>query len=200
MNRLLEGDVGSGKTVVAAAAIYLVAKAGFKTILMAPTEVLATQHYQSLTKLLAPHQINIGFFTGTNKSKEKLENYHLYLGTHALLFQGFKKEKIALVIIDEQHRFGVEQRSKLLGEKTVPHTLSMTATPIPRTAALTLYGNLSLSLINQMPSGRKPIKTWLIPEVKRANAYTWVNEQIKNQKAQVYYVCPLIDPQKKCYD
>lgn len=197
MNRLLEGDVGSGKTVVAAAAIYLIAKAGFKTILMAPTEVLATQHYQSLEELLLPHHVKIAFFTGANKTKDNLKNYDLYLGTHALLFQNFSQEKIALVIIDEQHRFGVEQRAKLLGGKTVPHTLSMTATPIPRTAALTLYGNLSLSLIRQMPIGRKPIKTWLIPETKRQNAYIWIKDQIKNQKAQVYYICPLIDPSEK---
>jgi ATP-dependent DNA helicase RecG len=197
MNRLLEGDVGSGKTVVAAASIYFAVKNNTKAILMAPTEVLANQHYNSLKNLLEPLGIKIGFFTGSNKSKENLKSFDLYLGTHALLFQDLPQEKISLVIIDEQHRFGVKQRSKLIGEDNIPHVLTMTATPIPRTAALTLYGNLSLSLITQMPRGRKPIKTWVVPSSKRQSGFKWIEETILKENCQAYFIYPLIDPSDK---
>jgi ATP-dependent DNA helicase RecG len=197
MNRLLEGDVGSGKTVVAAAAIYLAHQNKVKTAIMAPTEVLANQHFLTLSKLLKPHGIKIGFFTGAKKSKGELDSYDVYLGTHALLFQPLDHAKIGLVIVDEQHRFGVEQRAKLIGEKTVPHVLTMTATPIPRTAALTLYGDLALSLIKTMPKGRKQIKTWLVPQSKRLSGYKWIESQIKEHSSQAYFIYPLIDPSEK---
>ena len=197
MNRLLEGDVGSGKTVVAAAAAYLAHKNGVKSVLMAPTEVLAHQHLHTLSSLLTPHGILIGFYTGATKSKGNLEEFDVYLGTHALLFQELNPESIGLVIIDEQHRFGVEQRGKLIGAKKVPHVLTMTATPIPRTAALTLYGDLTLSLITSMPKGRKKIKTWVVPQTKRFAGYNWIAQQIKEHSSQAYFIYPLIDPSEK---
>ncbi|NMB56337.1 ATP-dependent DNA helicase RecG [Candidatus Beckwithbacteria bacterium] len=197
MNRLLQGDVGSGKTVVAAACVYLAFRNKLKTVLMTPTEVLAHQHYESLKKLLEPLKIKIGFFTGSDKSKESLEKYDLYLGTHALLFQNLPHEQIGLVIIDEQHRFGVEQRAKLLGKDKIPHLLTMTATPIPRTIALTLYGDLALSIIKEMPKGRKTIKTWVIPELKRNDAYNWIKKEIGQNQSQVYLICPLIEESDK---
>ncbi|MGI5827452.1 MAG: ATP-dependent DNA helicase RecG [Patescibacteria group bacterium] len=197
MNRLLEGDVGSGKTVVAAAAIYLSHLKKVKAVFMAPTEVLANQHFKTLSELLEPHNISIGFYTGSKKSKGKLEDYDVYLGTHALLFQDLDHTQIGLVIIDEQHRFGVEQRARLLGGTIAPHVLSMTATPIPRTAALTLYGDLALSLITTMPKGRKPVKTWLVPHSKRLSAYSWIADQVQKHKSQAYFIYPLIDPSEK---
>ncbi|NMC36135.1 ATP-dependent DNA helicase RecG [Candidatus Beckwithbacteria bacterium] len=193
MNRLLEGDVGSGKTVVAAAAIYLIHQAGSKVAFMAPTEVLANQHLETLSKFLKPHKIKIGFFTGSKKAKGNLQDYDVYLGTHALLFQDLPHEHIGLVIIDEQHRFGVAQRSKLIGKKKLPHVLTMTATPIPRTVALTLYGDLSLSMIKHAPHGRKQVKTWVVPGKKRLAAYEWIQQQIKENKTQAFFIYPLID-------
>jgi ATP-dependent DNA helicase RecG len=193
MNRLLQGDVGSGKTVVAAAMIYAIYKQGKKTILMAPTEVLASQHYKSLTSFLKPLGLRIGLYTGAKKSPGALQDYNVYLGTHALLFQDIPHQEVGLVIIDEQHRFGVSQRGKLLGEKTTPHVLSMTATPIPRTAALTLYGDLALSYILTMPRGRKPVKTWVVPQKKRQDAHHWIDKQISNHNTQVFFIYPLID-------
>lgn len=197
MNRLLEGDVGSGKTVVAAAAIYLAYKNGLKSVLMAPTEVLANQHKHTLEKLLTPLGLRIGFFTGAKKSKGNMEDFDVYLGTHALLFQELIHNSIGLVIIDEQHRFGVQQRAKLIGNDSVPHVLTMTATPIPRTVALTVYGDLSLSVIKEMPVGRKPIKTWVVDENKRNSSYDWISEQISKYHTQAYFIYPLIDPSDK---
>lgn len=197
MNRLLEGDVGSGKTVIAAAAIYLLYQNGLKSVLMAPTEVLANQHLNTLEKLLKPMGIKIGFFTGSNKSKEALSQFDVYLGTHALLYQKLDTPKIGLVIIDEQHRFGVSQRAEIIGEKQIPHVLTMTATPIPRTVALTIYGDLTLSLIKEMPIGRKQIKTWVVSENKREDSYLWIKNQIKQNHTQAYFIYPLIDPSDK---
>lgn len=197
MNRLLEGDVGSGKTVIAAAAIYLTYQNRYKSVLMAPTEVLANQHLATLDKLLKPMRIKIGFFTGAKKSKEDLSEFDVYLGTHALLFQDLPYQDIGLVVIDEQHRFGVSQRAKIIGEDQLPHVLTMTATPIPRTVALTVYGDLTLSLIKEMPVGRKSIKTWLVNENKRDNAYLWIEKKIKENHTQAYFIYPLIDPSDK---
>jgi len=197
MNRLLEGDVGSGKTVIAAAAVYLTYKNGFKSIFMAPTEVLANQHLATLEKLLQPLNIKIGFFTGAKKSKENLADFDVYLGTHALLFQNLPHENTGLIIIDEQHRFGVQQRAKIIGEGQIPHVLTMTATPIPRTVALTIYGDLTLSVIKEMPIGRKAIKTWVVNENKRSDAYSWIAKQIKENATQAYFIYPLIDPSDK---
>lgn len=194
MNRLLQGDVGSGKTVVAAAASLAVIKSGYQAALMAPTEILAQQHAQSLTELLKPWQTKIKLITGTTKlSKTKAD---LIIGTHALLFKKANFDQLGLVIIDEQHRFGVAQRTQLLERGTrqhrAPHLLSLTATPIPRTMALTLYGDLDVSFINELPPGRLPVKTWLVPETKRTSAYEWLRRQLYAGQ-QSFLICPLIE-------
>jgi ATP-dependent DNA helicase RecG len=193
MNRLLQGDVGAGKTVVAALACYLAHLNHQKTAFMVPTSILADQHLMTLRGLLTPYGIKIGFFTGSHKPKEKPETIDLFLGTHALLHHQLDYEKLGLVIIDEQHRFGVEQRARLLKTSPTPHLLTMTATPIPRTVALTLYGDLNLSLIETLPVGRKPVKTWLASKRKRSGAYAWIREQIKTEGSQIFIVCPLIE-------
>jgi ATP-dependent DNA helicase RecG len=184
MNRLLQGDVGSGKTVVAAIAMLAAYLNGFKAILMAPTEILAEQHFATLSKLL---DINIGLATGSRKINT---NFDILVGTHALL--NLKLLKLGLVVIDEQHRFGVEQRAKLI-QKTgshMPHTLTMTATPIPRTIALTVFGDLDISVIDEMPTGRHPVKTWCVSEQKRKAAYDWIGKQ----NSQTFIICPFIEP------
>lgn len=188
MNRLLEGDVGSGKTVVAAVAIYLSFLNGFQTVFMAPTEILANQHYQTLSKFLSPFGLKIGLQTGSVKTKQKVD---LLVGTHAVLNANF--EKLGLLVIDEQQRFGVEQRSVMRSKGKNPHVLTMTATPIPRTIALTMYGDLDLSVLDEMPKGRREIKTWLVPNFKREGAYEWIKKQIKANKSQVFIVCPFIE-------
>jgi len=195
MNRLLEGDVGSGKTVVSAIAMYLSFLNGFQSVLMAPTEILAQQHYQTISKLLSPFKIKVGLVTGSNKLK--IENGKLKIdvlvGTHAVLEKGINFDKLGLVVIDEQQRFGVEQRALIRSKGKNPHLLTMTATPIPRTIALTLYGDLDLSILDEMPVGRKQIKTWLVPDEKRINAYSWIEKQIKDTKSQAFIVCPFIE-------
>lgn len=193
MNRLLQGDVGAGKTVVAAFACYLAHLNRQKTAFMVPTSILADQHLKTLEQLLKPYGIKIGFFTSGHKPKEKPEAIDLFLGTHALLHHRLDYEKLRLVIIDEQHRFGVEQRARLLKASPAPHLLTMTATPIPRTVALTLYGDLNLSVIETLPVGRKPVKTWVVPKRKRPGAYAWIRDQIKTHKSQIFIVCPLIE-------
>ncbi len=192
MNRLLEGDVGSGKTLVAAFAAYVAAKNNVVTLIMAPTQILATQHEKVLKELLAPFGIPVNLVTAREKTKT-LKERGVYVGTQALLFKLISKE-VGLVVIDEQHRFGVGQRSRLaeLGTQ-VPHILTMTATPIPRTIALTLYGDLSLSTLDELPKGRIPIKTWVVTPKKRDSAYEWVKKEIEEHEAQVFVVCPLID-------
>ncbi|MFA5770464.1 MAG: ATP-dependent DNA helicase RecG [Patescibacteria group bacterium] len=210
MNRFLQGDVGSGKTVVAAVACYLSFLNGYQSIIMAPTEILANQHYESISKLFvkskiinSKSQINSKFkipkiqlITGSQKIKKlkiKNEKFDILIGTHALLSKKTKFKKVGLVVIDEQHRFGVNQRA-LLKEKTLnSHLLTMTATPIPRTVALTLYGELDLSYIEEMPKGRQVIKTFLVPKEKRNSGYQWIKKQITENKAQVFIVCPLIE-------
>ncbi|MBI2405673.1 ATP-dependent DNA helicase RecG [Candidatus Microgenomates bacterium] len=191
MNRLLEGDVGSGKTVVAAIGAFVVAKNGFQTAVMAPTQILAQQHYQTLSQLLEPEGISVGIVTSDTK-KQKGD---VIVGTHALLHQKAKFDRLAFVVIDEQHKFGVEQRATLLEKVTgtcFPHVLTMTATPIPRTVALTLYGDLDLSVLDELPAGRQKITTWLVPPQKREGAYNWIREQIK-AGSQAFIVCPLIE-------
>jgi ATP-dependent DNA helicase RecG len=190
MNRLLEGDVGSGKTVVAAAAMYLAVKSGYTSILMAPTEILANQHFKSLSQLFSGTGISVGLQTGSTKTKE---SHPVMIGTHALLYRFEKQDETALIIIDEQHRFGVEQRTRLEKVSSNPHRLTMSATPIPRTIALTLYGDLDISVLDELPKNRLPIKTWLVPLVKHQAAYHWVSKEIEQNKAQVYVVCPLIE-------
>lgn len=191
MNRLLEGDVGSGKTVVSAIGMYLAFLNGFQSVLMAPTEILAQQHYKTISKLLEPFGIKIGFATGSTKTK--LKKFDVMVGTHAVLEKGINFEKLGLVVIDEQQRFGVEQRAIIRSRGKNPHLLTMTATPIPRTIALTLYGDLDLSILDEMPIGRKQIKTWLVPPEKRLNAYAWIEKEIKTTKSQVFIVCPFIE-------
>jgi ATP-dependent DNA helicase RecG len=191
MNRLLEGDVGSGKTVVSAIAMYVGFLNGFQSVLMAPTEILAQQHYGTISQLLAPFEIKVGLTTSSQKTK--IKNCDVLVGTHAVLQKDISFNKLGLVVIDEQQRFGVEQRGLIKDKGKNPHLLTMTATPIPRTIALTLYGDLDLSVLDEMPFGRKQIKTWLVPTEKRENAYGWIQKQIKDTKSQVFIVCPFIE-------
>lgn len=191
MNRLLEGDVGSGKTVVAAGAIYVAYLNGVQSALMAPTEILANQHYKTLNQVLTPLGVNIALLTGA--TRKKIQDFDLIVGTHALIYKRAKFTQLGLAIIDEQHRFGVEQRGKLIKRGKAPHLLTMTATPIPRTIALTLYGDLDLSLIDEMPPGRQTVKTWVVPPHKRAAAYDWIRKQIKGTPNQAFIICPLIE-------
>jgi ATP-dependent DNA helicase RecG len=196
MNRLLEGDVGSGKTVVAAIATYIAFLNGLQTALMAPTQILAHQHSNTLKTLLEPPGIKINLYTGASK-KKPAQTADLLLGTHSLLHQPQAFTNLGLVIIDEQHRFGVEQRASLARQGKAPHILTMTATPIPRTIALTLYGDLDFSVIDEMPPGRKATKTWVVPPQKRATAYDWIKKQILKQNHQVFVICPLIEVSEK---
>lgn len=196
MNRLLEGDVGSGKTIVAAISILVSFFNKKQSALMAPTEILAGQHYATLSKLLKPFGVKSVLLSGKKKTKEKFD---LAIGTHALIYRKAKFDHLGLVVIDEQHRFGVEQRAELITtpcagkEEITPHMLTMTATPIPRTVALTIWGDLDLSIIDELPAGRQNIKTWVVPPQKRDAAYKWAREQIINLKTQAYVVCPLIE-------
>lgn len=192
MNRLLEGDVGSGKTVVSAIAMYLAYLNGFQSVLMAPTEILANQHYETISNLLSPFGIKVGLVTGSRKSKMDL-NFDILTGTHALLIRNINFAKLGLVVIDEQQRFGVEQRAIIRSKGKNPHFLTMTATPIPRTIALTLHGDLDLSFLDEMPKGRKKIKTWLVSSQKRNAAYQWIKQQIKEKQGQVFIICPFIE-------
>lgn len=201
MNRLLEGDVGSGKTVVAALGCFMVAKNNLKTAVMAPTQILAQQHFGTLKRLLEPFNINVELILSETKRQHVTRNtrHDVVVGTHALLHQKKPFEKLAFVVIDEQHKFGVEQRATLLQKVTgncLPHVLTMTATPIPRTVALTLYGDLDLSILDELPPGRQKIKTWLVPPQKREAAYEWIKKQIKEDN-QVFIVCPLIEESEK---
>ncbi|MBI2034159.1 MAG: ATP-dependent DNA helicase RecG [Candidatus Levybacteria bacterium] len=210
MNRLLQGDVGSGKTVVSAIAMYLAHLNGYQSVLMAPTEILANQHYQTISKLLTPFGVRVGLATGSNKKydlgfkikekggkihKSKIINHKsdILIGTHAVLSKKIKFDKLGLVVIDEQQRFGVEQRGIIRQKGDNPHLLTMTATPIPRTVALTLYGDLDLSYLDEMPIGRKIIKTWLVPKEKRDAAYGWIEKEIMAHKTQAFIICPFIE-------
>lgn len=191
MNRLLQGDVGSGKTIVAAIASYVAFLNGFQTALMAPTEILAVQHFDTIKTILEPFGVKIGIRTSTKKTPK--QNLDIIVGTHALISNHVKFHKLALVIIDEQHRFGVKQRSLLRKKGFTPHLLTMTATPIPRSLALTFYGDLDVSIIDEAPPFRKKVKTFLVPKQKRARAYEFIEKQVKNGK-QVFIIFPLIDP------
>jgi ATP-dependent DNA helicase RecG len=198
MNRLLVGDVGSGKTVVAATAMYAAASHGLQSILMAPTVILAQQHYETISKLLSPLGITIGLVTGDTK-----EDGDILIGTHALLTQQKRFKKLGLVVIDEQHRFGVEQRALLTDKNKcsiTPHFLTMTATPIPRTIAKTMLGNTDLSVLTHMPKGRQLIKTWVVPTEKRDNAYEWIRKQIEQTSGQAFIICPLIEDSETLVD
>lgn len=189
MNRLVQGDVGSGKTVVAAVISYIAHLNNLKTVLMAPTEILAFQHQKTLQNLLSPFKIEVGIYTG---SKKILDAHQVIVGTHALLSDKLDLQNIGLVIIDEQQRFGVKQRSHLRTKSDTPHFLTMTATPIPRTVALTIYGDLDLSVIDELPKGRQIIQTNFVPEEKRDSCYGFIQDQVK-QGRQVYIITPLIE-------
>lgn len=205
MNRLLQGDVGSGKTVVALIAMLMALDNDFQACLMAPTEILANQHFETITELLGNMPVSVSLLTGSTKQKDRpelLENLkngsiQILIGTHALIEDNVIFNNLGLVIIDEQHRFGVEQRSKLWKKNTQPpHILVMTATPIPRTLAMTLYGDLSVSVIDELPPGRKPIQTYHYFETKRAGLLTFIGKQIRAGR-QVYVVYPLIEESEK---
>ncbi|MBU2577592.1 ATP-dependent DNA helicase RecG [Patescibacteria group bacterium] len=193
MNRLLQGDVGSGKTVVAAVAALAAYLNNLSSLIMAPTEILVNQHYKTLREYLEPQGIAVRLVTSSVKTKADGKKPEVIVGTHSLLFQEFKPDEIGLVVVDEQHRFGVEQRAILAGKGASPHFLTMTATPIPRTIALTLFGDLDLSVIDELPKGRIKIKTWLVPKQKRRDAYTWIKSRVKDTKQQAFIVCPLIE-------
>jgi len=205
MNRLLEGDVGSGKTVVAAMAMHHVARAGFQSVLLAPTEVLARQHADVIQSILEPFQIDVALLVGSTPASARKPmlvsladgQLPILIGTHALIEEGVQFKDLALTVVDEQHRFGVGQRLAVRqkSERT-PHFLSMTATPIPRTLGLTLFGDLDISILNEMPPGRRPVKTGLVPPEKRADAYTFIRKQVEAGR-QVFVICPLIQESDK---
>lgn len=193
MNRLLQGEVGSGKTVVAAAAALHTLKHGLMVVLIAPTQVLANQHFETLTTFLKPFCISPLLLTGQTSKNTSLDTSPFIIGTHAILYRSKlnKYPNLGLVIIDEQHRFGVLERSHFLNSETTPHILTMSATPIPRTIALSQYGHLKISNIKTFPTGRKKIKTFVVPDQKRQKAYEWIQNQIKTGQ-QAFIVCPFI--------
>lgn len=205
MNRLLQGDVGSGKTIVALMSMLLALDNGFQACLMAPTEILANQHYLGLSELAKPLGINIKILTGSTKTSERriiheeLESgeLHIIIGTHALLEDKVQFKNLGLAVIDEQHRFGVEQRSKLWRKNEIPpHVLVMTATPIPRTLAMSLYGDLDVSVIDELPPGRKPIQTVHRFDANRLKVWKFLKDEIAKGR-QVYIVYPLIQESEK---
>ncbi len=194
MNRLLEGDVGSGKTVVAAAALLIAVRGGRRACLVAPTEILAKQHAVTIQNLLLPFNVRVGLYTSSEKKIPAKSS--VFVGTHALLQKNIRIKDLGLVIVDEQHRFGVEQRAALLHHHRAsgehPHFLSMTATPIPRTLALTIYGDLDLSILDETPKHRKPIITRVVDPYHRQDAYEFIRGEMK-QDRQVFVICPRID-------
>lgn len=203
MNRLLVGDVGSGKTVIAAIAMYIAQRNGLQSVLMAPTQILAEQHYQTIRALLSPRGIRVDLMTGSTKTIKAKDKPTVIVGTHALLSKSLEFPNLGLVVIDEQHRFGVEQRAQLIGKNTsniTPHFLTMTATPIPRTIAKTILGNTDLSILSEMPKGRRIIKTWVVPSLKRAGAYRWILKQIDQTGGQAFIICPLIEESETLTD
>lgn len=200
MNRLIQGDVGCGKTVVAAGAAWFAYKNGYQSCVMAPTEILAAQHYKTFKSLLEPLGVRVALLTGslTPKNKRVLKEqiaageFDVIVGTHALFSESTHFSDLALVITDEQHRFGVEQRAALSAKGRNPHRLVMSATPIPRTLALILYGDLDISVINELPAGRKPISTYAVTGKMRERAFGFVKKQLEMGR-QGYVVCPMID-------
>jgi len=199
MSRLIQGDVGSGKTIVAAFAALNTVKNSYQVAVMAPTEILAKQHYQTFVSTLTKYGLNIQFISGSTTKKQKEEiirqmktgTVDIVIGTHALIQEDIGFKNLGLAVIDEQHRFGVKQR-EILKNFGSPHLLSMTATPIPRTLAITVYGDQDLSIIDEMPKGRQTIITRVVPEEKRQDAYRWIEDQVKKGR-QTFVICPLID-------
>jgi len=204
MQRLLQGDVGSGKTVVATLSLLKAIENGYQGALMAPTEILAAQHYEGITEVCGNLGITIELLTGstTKKEKERIyegladESINMIIGTHALIQEGVNFHNLGLVIIDEQHRFGVEQRARLQQKGTYPHVLIMTATPIPRTMTLSVYGDLAVSLIKEMPPGRKPVKTYAVDSSYKERLRTFFGKEMAEGR-QVYVVCPLVEESEK---
>ncbi|MCD8390907.1 MAG: ATP-dependent DNA helicase RecG [Firmicutes bacterium] len=204
MNRLVQGDVGSGKTAVAAAAIYTAVKNGRQAVMMAPTEILARQHKETLDAMFDGMDIRVSLLTGGMKKAEKRRVYEaaelgtadVIIGTHAVIQDELAFRDLALVIADEQHRFGVEQRARLAAKGHNPHILIMSATPIPRTLALILYGDLDISVIDELPPGRKPVKTYAVGENMRRRIYAFVEKNVL-AGSQAYIVCPLVEESEK---
>ncbi|KEI10355.1 ATP-dependent DNA helicase RecG [Clostridium sp. K25] len=198
MNRLVQGDVGSGKTIVSLIALFNVVKNGYQGVLMAPTEILANQHYQQAINLLEKFNVRIELLTGSTKKKDIIKNklksgeIDIVIGTHALLEDDVEFNNLGMVVTDEQHRFGVKQRSKIYNKNNNIDVLVMTATPIPRTLALSLYGDLDISTIDKLPPGRKKIDTFSVRENKRNRVYNFALKEIQNG-AQVYIVCPFVE-------
>lgn len=200
MNRLIQGDVGSGKTMVAAAAAYFAAHNGFATLVMAPTEVLARQHFDTFRGFLEPLGVRLALISGSmtpaekKKARKAAENgeFDVIIGTHALIQKSVNVKNLGLVIVDEQHRFGVGQRSALAEKGEAPHILAMSATPIPRTLALIMYGDLDVSVINEMPKGRIPVKTYAVDSSFRTRVYNFIKKHIAAGK-QAFIVCPRVE-------
>jgi len=200
MNRLLNGDVGSGKTIVAAIAGLNIVLSGFQVVYMVPTEVLAKQHFQTFTQLFKDLDLKVGLYTAAKKTFEMTDKKQpdIIIGTQALIQKGVNFTKLGLVIIDEQHRFGVDQRAQLIKKSKLskmPHFLTMTATPIPRTLTLALYGDLDVSILDELPKKRKPVITRAVRPRGRKKAYQFIRQQIRNNR-QVFVICPLIEQKK----
>ena len=199
MNRLCQGDVGSGKTMVAAACVYNCVRNGRQATLMAPTELLARQHYEGLSRLLEPLGVRVALLTGSVSAKSKREirrqiasrELDFLIGTHALISDGVEFADLALVVTDEQHRFGVAQRAALTAKGRQPHTLVMSATPIPRTLALSVYGDLDVSFLDELPPGRRKIKTYAVSGDYRPRLYGFLEKQMSEGR-QIYIVCPMV--------
>ncbi len=204
MNRLVQGDVGSGKTIIAAAALVKTVESGYQGAMMAPTEILASQHYQGLQELLEPLGVRLALLTGSLSRSEKAATLDdikngrvdIVVGTHAVIQEEIEFQRLGLAVTDEQHRFGVKQRAKLKEKGYNPDVLVMTATPIPRTLALTIYGDLDVSVIDELPPGRQPIKTHWTGRGMKSKVYKFIRDQV-NLGRQVYYICPLVEESDK---
>ena len=207
MNRLVQGDVGSGKTAVAAAAGWLAVQSGLQVAMMAPTEILAQQHFHSLSALLGPAGVQVGLLTSSMTAAQKKQvrqqikagQLQFVVGTHALLSRGVEFSRLGLVVVDEQHRFGVGQRAALTGKGERPHVLVMSATPIPRTLALIVYGDLDVSVIDELPPGRTPVETYVVGEDKRQRMYGFVRKLVQEGR-QVYIVCPAVEEDPEVWE
>ncbi|MDF2538225.1 MAG: ATP-dependent helicase RecG [Herbinix sp.] len=200
MNRLIQGDVGSGKTILAILSLLMAVKNGYQACLMVPTEVLAKQHLRSLESLLSEFDVRICLLVGSMTAKEKRETYHkiksheadIIIGTHALIQEKVEYDRLALVVTDEQHRFGVKQREALMNKSGQPHVLVMSATPIPRTLAIILYGDLDISIVDELPAKRLPIKNCVVDTNYRPSAYRFIDKQVAAGR-QVYVICPMVE-------
>lgn len=204
MNRLVQGDVGSGKTIVAVLGLLNTALAGYQAAMMAPTEILAEQHYIFLSGIAQQHNVKVGLIKGSTPKKEKLRvlealrdgSIHIVIGTHALIQESVEFKNLAMVVTDEQHRFGVRQRATLINKGNNPHVLVMTATPIPRTLALFIYGDMDISIIDELPPGRKKIDTYYMRTDKRDRMYHFIKKELE-QGRQAYIICPLVEESEK---